>query len=326
MRSDSFTKDNNGLVTPDGTRFFQAGYDPIMSTAALLPYEYPAQAANGTNLPEPKSPLVMSGPTGLTFDQSSRDPLIVNSLYYIEVDRKELTKWVDPTSLNDPSGDSPVPASHLYCQIRFRRTVRWGYDADGKTPKAGEDHPLASEWTASHWVKFLPDSDSLRPSDDSGVWTIVTGGQLSLKNWKAPQPWTLFKEGTCLAKQYTYLLCVTRDDLDAVGRPTTRFHSLYQIKSGRPNQLVRLAKAPDEQPLETATVPRLRGRIIEAPPLVARAGCHTFRATGITAYLLNGGTIEKAQAIAAHESPGTAKLYDRTNDDISLDEVERIVI
>ena len=54
--------------------------------------------------------------------------------------------------------------------------------------------------------------------------------------------------------------------------------------------------------------------------------CHTFRATGITAYLENGGTIEKAQAIANHESPRTTKLYDRTSDAISLDEVEKIVI
>ena len=54
--------------------------------------------------------------------------------------------------------------------------------------------------------------------------------------------------------------------------------------------------------------------------------CHTFRATGITAYLENGGTIENAQAIAAHESPRTTKLYDRTSDDITLDEVERIAI
>ena len=54
--------------------------------------------------------------------------------------------------------------------------------------------------------------------------------------------------------------------------------------------------------------------------------CHTFRATGITAYLENGGTIENAQAIAAHESPRTTKLYDRTIDDITLDEVERIAI
>src|SRR3984885_5886724 len=54
--------------------------------------------------------------------------------------------------------------------------------------------------------------------------------------------------------------------------------------------------------------------------------CHTFRATGITAYLENGGTIENAQAIAAHESPRTTKLYDRTSDEITLDEVERILI
>jgi integrase len=54
--------------------------------------------------------------------------------------------------------------------------------------------------------------------------------------------------------------------------------------------------------------------------------CHTFRATGITAYLENGGTIEHAQQIAAHESPRTTKLYDRTSDAISLDEIEKIVI
>ena len=54
--------------------------------------------------------------------------------------------------------------------------------------------------------------------------------------------------------------------------------------------------------------------------------CHTFRATGITAYLENGGTIEHAQQIANHESPKTTKLYDRTSDQITLDEVERIII
>ena len=54
--------------------------------------------------------------------------------------------------------------------------------------------------------------------------------------------------------------------------------------------------------------------------------CHTFRATGITTYLQNGGTIEHAQQIANHESPRTTKLYDRINDAISLDEIERILI
>jgi site-specific recombinase XerD len=53
--------------------------------------------------------------------------------------------------------------------------------------------------------------------------------------------------------------------------------------------------------------------------------CHSFRASGITAYLDNGGTIENAQRIAAHESPRTTKLYDRTSDQLTLDEIERIV-
>jgi integrase/recombinase XerD len=53
---------------------------------------------------------------------------------------------------------------------------------------------------------------------------------------------------------------------------------------------------------------------------------HTFRATGITAYLENGGSIEHAQQIANHESPKTTKLYDRTSDQITLDEVEKIMI
>jgi site-specific recombinase XerD len=55
-------------------------------------------------------------------------------------------------------------------------------------------------------------------------------------------------------------------------------------------------------------------------------GCHTFRATGITNYLVNGGTLEKAQVLANHESARTTKLYDRRDDKLSLDEVERITI
>ena len=53
---------------------------------------------------------------------------------------------------------------------------------------------------------------------------------------------------------------------------------------------------------------------------------HTFRATGITAYLKNGGTLEKAQQMAAHSSTRTTQLYDRRSDEVTLDEVERIVI
>ena len=69
----------------------------------------------------------------------------------------------------------------------------------------------------------------------------------------------------------------------------------------------------------------VRRRTAEAGPK-GKLGCHVFRATGITAYLEAGGTLENAQAMAAHESPRTTKLYDRTGDEITLDEVERIQI
>ena len=55
-------------------------------------------------------------------------------------------------------------------------------------------------------------------------------------------------------------------------------------------------------------------------------GCRGFRATGITAYLEAGGTLENAQTMAAHESPRTTKFYDRSGDEITRDEVERITI
>ena len=67
-------------------------------------------------------------------------------------------------------------------------------------------------------------------------------------------------------------------------------------------------------------------RRARAAGLPETACCHTFRATGITAYLSNGGTLEKARQIAAHESSQTTRLYDRTSDELTLDEIERIII
>jgi hypothetical protein len=53
---------------------------------------------------------------------------------------------------------------------------------------------------------------------------------------------------------------------------------------------------------------------------------HTFRPTVITVYLENNGTLEAVQHIANHESPRTTKFYDRRQEEISLDRVERIAI
>jgi integrase/recombinase XerC len=63
-----------------------------------------------------------------------------------------------------------------------------------------------------------------------------------------------------------------------------------------------------------------------AAGIETKLGNHSFRATGITAYLKNGGTLEKAAAMANHSSTRTTQLYDRRRDEVSLDEVERIVI
>ena len=63
-----------------------------------------------------------------------------------------------------------------------------------------------------------------------------------------------------------------------------------------------------------------------AAGIATKLGNHSFRATGITAYLKNGGTLEKAAAMANHASTRTTQLYDRRRDEVTLDEVERIAI
>ena len=81
-----------------------------------------------------------------------------------------------------------------------------------------------------------------------------------------------------------------------------------------------------ERRMSRVDVFRMVKRRVKAAELGEAANCHTFRASGITAYLLNGGTLERAQAIAGHESPRTTQLYDRTADDITVEDIERIKV
>ena len=80
------------------------------------------------------------------------------------------------------------------------------------------------------------------------------------------------------------------------------------------------------KPMSQSDVWRMIGRRAEQAGIKTKIGCHTFRATGITEYLRNGGKLEIAQQMANHESARTTGLYDRRNDQVSLDEVERILI
>ena len=77
-------------------------------------------------------------------------------------------------------------------------------------------------------------------------------------------------------------------------------------------------------PLPQANAYAMIARRAAAAGLKTKVGNHSFRATGITAYLKNGGTLEKAAAMANHASTRTTQLYDRRRDEMSLDEVERI--
>lgn len=89
---------------------------------------------------------------------------------------------------------------------------------------------------------------------------------------------------------------------------------------------VRRTNTLSENPMSRVDAFRMIKRRAKAAGLPDSTCCHTFRATGITAYLEAGGTIENAQAIAAHESPRTTTLYDRRSDELTLDEIERIAI
>ena len=68
------------------------------------------------------------------------------------------------------------------------------------------------------------------------------------------------------------------------------------------------------------------GRRAAAAGIGTKLGNHSCRAAGITAYLKNGGTLEKAAQMANHASTRTTQLYDRRREELSLDEVERIKV
>ena len=81
-----------------------------------------------------------------------------------------------------------------------------------------------------------------------------------------------------------------------------------------------------ENPMWQQDAYRMIQRRAEKAGIRTKIGNHSFRATGITAYLKNGGRLEIAQQMANHESSRTTGLYDRRGDDITLDEVERVGI
>ncbi len=102
--------------------------------------------------------------------------------------------------------------------------------------------------------------------------------------------------------------------IEAAGIGDDKHSPLFRSAQGKTGTLTDQAMTRND----VLCMIKRRAKRAELPPTTC---CHTFRATGITTYLDNGGTIENA-----HASPRTTKLYDRTGDEITLDEVERNVI
>ena len=67
-------------------------------------------------------------------------------------------------------------------------------------------------------------------------------------------------------------------------------------------------------------------RRARAGGITTHVGSHSFRATGVTAYLKNRGTLEKAAQMANHAGTRTTQLCDRREEEVTLDEVERILV
>ena len=107
--------------------------------------------------------------------------------------------------------------------------------------------------------------------------------------------------------------------IEAAGVRDDRKGPLFRSAIGKTNQLT-------NTPLSRIDVWKMVRRRARDAGIETEIGCHTFRATGITDYLKNDGRIEIAQRMAGHSSAKTTGLYDRRNDDIGLDEIERIRI
>lgn len=122
-----------------------------------------------------------------------------------------------------------------------------------------------------------------------------------------------FHEVPCHHKAEEYLDAY----IEAAGLKDKLKTPLFRSTRGRTCQLT-------DKGMSRVDAFRVVQRRAKTAGLEGRVCNHSFRATGITVYLENGGSLETAAHIAAHESPRTTKLYDRTADYITLEEIERI--
>ncbi len=109
--------------------------------------------------------------------------------------------------------------------------------------------------------------------------------------------------------------------IDAAGIGDDKQEPLFRSSGQGRRQDVLLCRAMTRQ-----TALKMIKRRVRYAGLPHEITNHSFRGTGITEYLRNGGDLELAARIAGHESTRTTQLCNRTHEELSLDEIERIHI
>ncbi|MEF8795179.1 MAG: tyrosine-type recombinase/integrase [Salinivenus sp.] len=93
---------------------------------------------------------------------------------------------------------------------------------------------------------------------------------------------------------------------------------LFQSLKGRTGKLT------SNRLLADNALQMVKRRAEEAGFDPAQVTCHTFRATGITTFLEDGGDLETAQHIAGHASANTTRIYDHRDQQVAQEEIERV--
>src|SRR5215468_8949515 len=105
--------------------------------------------------------------------------------------------------------------------------------------------------------------------------------------------------------------------LNATGLGAEPGSLLFPAAVGKTGKLSR-------RPLRRTDASDMLKRRLKQAGLPAHYSPHSFRATGITNFLENDGTLEAAQRIAGHADSRTTKLYDRRGQKVLLEDMERI--
>ncbi len=105
--------------------------------------------------------------------------------------------------------------------------------------------------------------------------------------------------------------------IEALGIGGQKEAPLFRSAIGKTKKL-------SDRPISRTDAYAMIQRRVKDAGIEGRFSCHSFRATGITNYLENGGTLEKAQWIAGHSDSRTTKLYDRRALKATVEDIERV--